>query len=117
MNRPDLDCLGSSPFGCKPKDYRYWISLDFLGFPRAKRAFSMGYAGCSEKKIWRPLCRERVGAGEGEGGPEGLGIVHGTSVARLPFFCNQLSYDWVVEALRAFIALSVGMPPSRRGRA
>jgi hypothetical protein len=35
--------------------YEGWKSLDFLGFSRANRAFSMGYARFSLKEISRPL--------------------------------------------------------------
>jgi hypothetical protein len=37
-----LDCLGLWPFGRENPVFRYWISLDFLGFSRPNRDFSMG---------------------------------------------------------------------------
>jgi hypothetical protein len=36
--------LGAVRFAAKTPVYDYWISLDFLGFSRANRDFSMGYA-------------------------------------------------------------------------
>jgi hypothetical protein len=39
-----LDCLGREPFLVKSPDSRGWICLDFLGFSRPNRYFSMGYA-------------------------------------------------------------------------
>ena len=36
--------LAPSPFAAKTPILSYWISLDFLGFSRPKRDFSMGYA-------------------------------------------------------------------------
>jgi hypothetical protein len=43
------------PFGAKTPVYDGCKSLDFLGFSRPNLAFSMGYAGFSEKKILRAL--------------------------------------------------------------
>jgi hypothetical protein len=40
-----------------------WKSLDFLGFSRTNRAFSMGYAGFSLKEISRGLCCHGGGVG------------------------------------------------------
>ena len=39
-----LDFLGRSPFRCENPVRTCWISLDFLGFSRPNRAFSMSYA-------------------------------------------------------------------------
>jgi hypothetical protein len=41
----DLDFLGPWPFRCECRARRPWIFLDFLGFSRQNRDFSMGYAG------------------------------------------------------------------------
>jgi hypothetical protein len=49
-----------------------WKSLDFLGFSRVKRAFSMRYTGFSLKKISRALWPERDGIGGMGAG--GLGV-------------------------------------------
>jgi hypothetical protein len=43
-DRSDFGFLGTSPFRCETPDYEGWISLDFLGFSRPNRDFSMGYA-------------------------------------------------------------------------
>jgi hypothetical protein len=53
----DRDC-----FAAKPLDYAYWIFLDFLGFSRPNRDFSMGCAAFCQTKISRallPLGRRR----------------------------------------------------------
>jgi hypothetical protein len=46
-----LDCLGPSRFTAKIPALEPWICLDFLGFSRAKRDLSMGYAGKTAKKF------------------------------------------------------------------
>ena len=38
-----LDFLGPRRFAAKTPDFDGWISLDFLGFSRPKRDFSMSY--------------------------------------------------------------------------
>ena len=50
-----LGFLGSWQFRCETPDHEGLISLDFLGFSRPNRDFSMGYAGFSAKKISRAL--------------------------------------------------------------
>jgi hypothetical protein len=73
--------------------YGGWKSLDFLGFSRPKRAFSMSYAGFSLKENFtRPPCRREVAAAGacGRGMRKG-GIVHGTSVTRFLISCKRLS--------------------------
>jgi hypothetical protein len=45
-----LGFLGAACLSTKTKDFRYWISLDFLGFSRPKRDLSMGCAGFSRKE-------------------------------------------------------------------
>jgi hypothetical protein len=47
--------LQSTVFVAKNPVYERWISLDFLGFSRAKLAFSMGYAAFPLKIISRAL--------------------------------------------------------------
>jgi hypothetical protein len=57
-----LGFLGSWLFRCENPDYEGWISLEFLGFSRPNRDFSMGYADFWRKKISRallPLGRRR----------------------------------------------------------
>jgi hypothetical protein len=39
-----LGFLGPWPFRCEDPAYEHWIVLDFLGFSRPNRYFSMGYA-------------------------------------------------------------------------
>jgi hypothetical protein len=50
-----LDCLETGLFTAKTRVFSYWKSLDFLGFSRAKRAFSMGYTGFSPEGISRAV--------------------------------------------------------------
>jgi hypothetical protein len=45
-----LGFLGLWLFRCGNPDREGWISLDFLGFSRPKRDFSMGYAGFSAEE-------------------------------------------------------------------
>jgi len=41
--------LARAPFAAKTLANEVWIYLDFLGFSRPNRAFSMGYTGKSTK--------------------------------------------------------------------
>jgi hypothetical protein len=43
--------LDGDGFLTKPIDFAYWILLDFLGFSRPNRDFSMGYGGFSREEI------------------------------------------------------------------
>jgi hypothetical protein len=45
-----------------------WKSLDFLGFSRPNRDFSMGYAGFSLKEISRALLSPESSGGTGASG-------------------------------------------------
>jgi hypothetical protein len=47
--------LGAGRLSAKAPVFGGWKSLDFLGFSRQNRAFSMGYAGFSLKEISRAL--------------------------------------------------------------
>jgi hypothetical protein len=56
------DFLARGSFAAKTPDHEGWISLDFLGFSRPNRDFSMGCAAFWRKKISRallPLGRRR----------------------------------------------------------
>jgi hypothetical protein len=44
--------LAPGRFGAKTPIYRYWILLDFLGFSRPNRGFSMGYTAQSEQSFF-----------------------------------------------------------------
>ena len=55
--------LARRSFGWKTPDFGGWISLDFLGFSRAKRDLSMGYAGFSLKNFSWPFCPLGVRSG------------------------------------------------------
>jgi hypothetical protein len=59
--------------------YEGWKSLDFLGFSRPNRAFSMGYAGFSLKEISRallPVAAALAGMGASDLGVGKRRIVH-----------------------------------------
>jgi hypothetical protein len=88
-----LGFLGCGRFGAKAPKSGYWIVLDFLGFSRQNRDFSMGYGEFSGKKISRALLRWRGGAGTGARGPDMQRMVHGPSVLRFLIFCKRLSSD------------------------
>jgi hypothetical protein len=47
--RSDFGFLGTSPFRCEIPDYEGWFCLDFLGFSRPNRDFSMAYTDKREK--------------------------------------------------------------------
>jgi hypothetical protein len=49
--------LARRRFAAKTPDFEGWISLDFLGFSRANRDFSIGYADKSEKNFSSRFCR------------------------------------------------------------
>jgi hypothetical protein len=73
--------------------YRYWISLDFLGFSRPKRDLSMGCAGKTKQKNFSPffLC-VRGAATDAAVLAYGPGrIVHGASLILISAFRNKLS--------------------------
>jgi hypothetical protein len=50
-----LGFLGAGPFGAESPISGYWIPLDFLGFSRPNRDFSMGYAGFSLNDFSSPF--------------------------------------------------------------
>jgi hypothetical protein len=82
-----LDRRGFAPG--RPEN-KAWISLDFLGFSRPNRDFSMGYAGFSAKKISRallPLGRRR-GTGAGIPTMQKCIMAHRASLTHFLLFCN-----------------------------
>jgi hypothetical protein len=73
--------------------YEGWEGLDFLGFSRPNRAFSMGYAGFSLNEISRALLppSRTVGTGAHDFGlAERAGFVMGANVIQFLLFCNKL---------------------------
>jgi hypothetical protein len=67
---PLLGFLWRSPFRGESPSPEAWICLDFLGFSRQNRDFSMGYADFSPNQFSRALpWREKPGAGA-------LGLAH-----------------------------------------
>jgi hypothetical protein len=57
--------LGPPPFRRKMPDKNRWIALDFLGFSRPNRAFSMACARFSQKENSCALFRQERWAGPG----------------------------------------------------
>jgi hypothetical protein len=112
--RARLGFLGASLFGFGTSAFEPWILLDFLGFSRPNRAFSMGYAAKGSELFFvplRPCCRSarRGDCGRGVRKPR---IAHEASLTRFPIFCKKLP---------ALIALALGpritAQPQRHGRA
>jgi hypothetical protein len=64
--RLGLGFLGLGPFSRENPDFEGWKGLDFLGFSRPNRAFSMGYAGFSLKEISRALLPPHPNRGSGD---------------------------------------------------
>jgi hypothetical protein len=96
-----LGFLGSWPFRCETARHELWISLDFLGFSRPNRDFSMGYAAFTRKDISRAFSLALRGAGTGAEveAMRKRRVVHGASLTWFLIFCKRLS---------ALIALAVG---------
>jgi hypothetical protein len=69
-----------------------WISLDFLGFFRPNRDFSMGYAGFRGKNF-SPAFLHGTATGAAVEAMRKRGIVHEASLPRLLIFCKQLSSE------------------------
>jgi hypothetical protein len=100
-----LGFLGLWPFGRGNPRLWGWKGLDFLGFSRPNRAFSMGYAGFSLKEISRAFCRRaRTGTAAHD-------------------FCLRRGKDWSSgkrNSISAFLqeiavrTVSLWPPPSKR---
>src|ERR1700722_19922141 len=92
-----LGFLGRWPF--RYQQLRFW-ALDFLGFSRAKRDLSMGYAEKASKSFsWR-FCRSVRGAPLGF---PGLGMrkrrtLHGEILPQFRILCNRLSPEPFLSA-------------------
>ena len=70
-----------------------WISLDFLGFSRPNRDFSMGYAGFSWEEFFGPpfpTAPRGAATGAAVEAIRKRGIVHAASLPGLLIFCKQL---------------------------
>jgi hypothetical protein len=97
----DLDFLGPSRFCPGSPENKAWISLDFLGFSRPNRDFSMGYAAFCRKKISSAL----LPPGDAAGGRsrhltmQKCSMAHRASLTNFLFFCNQLPSTEIVDSL------------------
>jgi hypothetical protein len=97
-----LDCLGSARLAMKTLIFEGWKSLDFLGFSRLNRAFSMGYAGFSLNEISLALSPPRQARANGcldsgwlKGTDRSSGKLNSISdfaqaIAAQPAFCCRL---------------------------
>jgi hypothetical protein len=88
-----LGFLGPSYFAAKPPDYAYWILLDFLGFSRPNRDFSMGYAGFSTDVFSQALSSRRKRR-SGLRRSRSLGraeLFMGASLLQFLIICNKMS--------------------------
>jgi hypothetical protein len=65
-----LGFLGAGPFRCENPENEGLISLDFLGFSRPNRTFSMGYTGKPTKVFSRRFSVMLRGAGTAARGRE-----------------------------------------------
>jgi hypothetical protein len=87
-----LGFLEVGRFAAKSPGDGYWILLDFLGFSRPNRDFSMGYAGFSRENFSRALSADRE-PGEwtrsGRGHAE-YGSFHTASLVHFLIFVNRL---------------------------
>src|SRR6202044_3002777 len=88
-----LGFLGVWPFGREGPAVGGWIPLDFLGFSRPNRDFSMGYTDFHGKNFLLPFS---AWPGNHRNWRQGFGmrkrgIVHGASLSRLLIFCKELS--------------------------
>src|SRR5882757_4694264 len=90
--QPGLGFLDSSLIRCEDPDYGGWISLDFLGFSRPNRDFSMGYPTESEESFFSRFCRRvrTVGTVAHEFSLCKGRIVHGASLSQFLIFCSKL---------------------------
>ena len=89
----DLGFLGPSRFCPGRPENKAWISLDFLGFSRPNRDFSMGYAAGSEESFFSALSPgvRRAGAGACGLCMRKRRIVHGASLTEFLIFCKTSS--------------------------
>jgi hypothetical protein len=73
-------------------EIRAWKSLDFLGFSRSKRAFSMGYAGISPEEISDALFRDKEVLGHEPASLAGRSaeLLMEISLTQFLLFCNEL---------------------------
>ncbi len=87
--------LDRQRFAAKITAKACWISLDFLGFSRPNRDFSMGYGGFSAKIFssrFFPL-RGRFRTKEFAFDTRKGGVAHWASLSQFLISCNQLSRD------------------------
>jgi hypothetical protein len=88
-----LGFLGVGRFAAKAPDSERWISLDFLGFSRANRDFSMGYAGFSREEFFARLFRRLGRPPRRDRAVKAMRIrriIHAASLARFLVHVNPL---------------------------
>jgi hypothetical protein len=89
-----LDCLGRELFLVKSPDSRGWICLDFLGFSRPNRDFSMGYADKTRENFSRRLLALETRKARVQNHRD-CRIVHVASVMHFLFFCKNLPSEGI----------------------
>jgi hypothetical protein len=88
-----LGFLGAGRFAAGTLGNGYWILLDFLGFSRPNRDFSMGYAGFSREEFSRAFFADRESGANGDATVEVMRIrriIHAASLPRFLVFVNRL---------------------------
>jgi hypothetical protein len=111
--------LDGRGFVLESPENKAWISLDFLGFSRPNRDFSMRYAGFSAKKISRallPLGRRRRDRSRYSYDAE-RSVAHRASLTRFLLFCNQLpTTEMAILSRAADGALVISLNPQLDGK-
>jgi hypothetical protein len=96
------------------------ISLDFLGFSRLKRDFSMGYTGFFLERIFLSLClrRRRRPVGGVAFGMRKSWAVHGAELTPISDFLQSIVFDRAVDQSRtggAYFGCGAADPPEVPG--
>ena len=111
--RSGLDCLDPGRFRFGRPRFEGWKSLDFLGFSRSNRDFSMGCARFSATRI-SPAFPGRRGPRNGVNGPGVKRIDHQASLSWLLISCKRL-FEIVVGGSRRHRRPAGRLRPPRFG--
>jgi hypothetical protein len=112
--------LDRDRFAAKTTAKGCWISLDFLGFSRLKRDFSMGYADFSSKEFSSPFISS-IGSVRSAGVAFGMrksGAVHGAELTPISDFLQSIVFDRAVSQSRtggAYFGCGAADPPEVPG--
>jgi hypothetical protein len=96
-----LGFLGPSRFCPGRPENKGWISLDFLGFSRPNRDFSMGYAGfLAEENCARPFAAGAAAPGQERYSYDAeMQYDSSSKPANFLYFCNQLLATEIDDSL------------------